>query len=141
MAEGDMRTATGKSRIKQVDKLKKEIALLKEEQAEILANQVGDGEMPKIETEIAAADKGLKERFNFDKDNEAFNNAKMQNDALAEFNKANNASKKGLEARGHVMNNINNVVQSTTSNNAATVGVVNNDADETITNTSTSRWD
>jgi len=141
MADGDMRTATGKSRIKQVDKLKKEIALLKEEQAEILKNQVGDGEMPKIETEIAAADKGLKNRFNFDKDNEAFTNAKIQNDALAEFNKANNASKKGLAARGHVMNNINNVVQSTTSNNAATVGVVNNDADETITNTSTSRWD
>ena len=141
MADGDMRTATGKSRIKQVEKLKAEIELLKEEQAEILANQVGDGEMPKIETEIAAADKGLASRYNFDKDNEAFTNAKMQNDALAEFNKVNNASKKGLEARGHVMNNINNVVQSTTSNNAATVGVVNNDADETITNTSTSRWD
>ena len=39
------------------------------------------------------------------------------------------------------MNNINNVVQSSTSNNAATVGVINNDADDTITNTSTSRWD
>ncbi len=98
-------------------------------------------EMPKIETEIAAGDKGLKERFNFENDNAAFNEAKIQNDALAEFNKAHNASKKGLEARGHVMNNINNVVQSSTSNNAATVGVINNDADDTITNTSTSRWD
>jgi len=98
-------------------------------------------EMPKIETELSAADKGLKSRLNYSNDNEAFNNAKKQNDALAEFNKAHNASKKGLEARGHVMNNINNVVQSSTSNNAATVGVVINDADDTIINTSTSRWD
>jgi len=141
MAEGDNRTAFGKSREKQVKKLKEELALLKEEQAAILANEGGDGDIPTIESELKASEKGLNKRLNFTKDNEAFNNLKLQNDALTEFNKANNASKKGLEARGHVMNNINNVVQSSTSNNAATVGVVINDADDTIINTSTSRWD
>ena len=69
-----------------------------------------------------------------------YNNKTTQNDAVLQFDKLSKEANAQIKNGGAVV--INNAPTSVTSNNSGSVtsGFVNNEPDETITNTSRSRW-
>ena len=135
MAEGDMRTATGRSREKIVKKLRAELDGLKSDLSMIKATE----NMPTIKEEMDKADIEIKSGDNKANKN-YYDNKKAQKDAVAEFEALNLANNDHLAKKGIDTSIFNNVVTDNSQASNANISVVDDSKDGTIIDTSDSRW-